>query len=77
MEHLNIHDIIEFISFDRLDEETIALSGWVNAHMVDCAECRKLVRNMQRVYNGMLAESRRAEKAGAAESKPRSRPLEM
>ncbi len=77
MEHLNIHDIIEFISFDRLDEETIALSGRVNAHMADCAECRKLVRNMQRVYGGLLAESRRAAKTGVAESRPSSRPLEL
>ena len=77
MEHLNIHDILEFISFDRLDEETIALSGRVNAHMADCAECRKLVRNMQRVYGGLLAESRRAAKAVVAESRPGSRPLEL
>lgn len=77
MEHLNIHDIIEFISFDRLDEETIALSGRVNAHMADCAECRKLVRNMQRVYGGLLAESRRAVKTDVAKSRPSSRPLEL
>ena len=59
MEHLNINDVIEFISFDRLDADAVELSGRVNAHIACCAECRALVRNMQCVYDGLLAEGRR------------------
>ena len=78
MEHLNINDVIEFISFDRLDADAVELSGRVNAHIACCAECRARVRNKQCVYDGLLAEGRRqAVKAGATERKPRSRPLEM
>ena len=43
--HPNLNDLIAFVSMDRLNAETVALSAAVNAHLADCAACRASVRH--------------------------------
>lgn len=50
MTHLTEEEIIEFVSFDKLTEETIALSKKVNEHILSCSGCFEKVSAYQRVY---------------------------
>ena len=54
--HPNLNDLIEFVSMDTLNAETVALSAAVNAHLADCAACRARVRDLQTVYDALCRE---------------------
>lgn len=43
MTHLTVEEIIEFVSFDKLNAETLALSTKVNEHIWSCPSCLKKV----------------------------------
>ncbi|MBQ4556449.1 MAG: hypothetical protein IJA60_02225 [Clostridia bacterium] len=58
MEHLNFENVIEFVSFDKLNDESIKKSAEVNAHLAECEACRKIVRAAQLLYDEMLSECR-------------------
>lgn len=51
MTHLTVEEIIEFVSFDKLSEETVALSTKVNEHILSCPKCSKKVSSFQMVYD--------------------------
>ncbi|MBQ9133435.1 MAG: hypothetical protein IJX64_02765 [Clostridia bacterium] len=63
MEHVSVEKIIEFVSVDRLSESDLALTREVNAHLCDCADCRRRVRAAQTVYDALLAECKTREAA--------------
>ncbi|MBR5774042.1 MAG: hypothetical protein IKY44_04235 [Clostridia bacterium] len=49
--HLTIDEMIEFVSFSAITEETLTLSAKVNGHIRGCAECQKRVGAFQDVYD--------------------------
>ena len=51
MTHLTVEEIIEFVSIDKLSEETIALSTKVNEHIRSCPTCLEKVSSFQMVYD--------------------------
>jgi len=51
MTHLTVEEIIEFVSFDKLNAETLALSTKVNEHIWSCPSCLKKVSSFQIVYD--------------------------
>ena len=55
MEHLTVEEMIDFVSFDRIDEESLALAAKVNAHILSCDACRKKVAAFQTVYDEFAA----------------------
>lgn len=50
-EHLNIDDIIKFVSIDDLSEESVRLTVLVNGHIRKCNECLRLVAAFQMIYD--------------------------
>ena len=51
MTHLTVEEIIEFVSFDKLSEDTITLSTKVNEHIRSCSTCVEKVSSVQMVYD--------------------------
>jgi len=51
MKHLTVEEMIDFVSFDKLDEKSLTLAAKVNAHISECACCRKNVKAFQVVYD--------------------------
>ncbi len=55
MKHLTIEEIIEFVSADKLTEDVLKLSAAVNRHISKCAECHRIVKAYQMVYDEFSA----------------------
>lgn len=55
MEHLTVDEIIDFVSLNTVDEESMKLISKVNGHIIECAECRKKVRAFQDVYDEFVS----------------------
>ena len=51
MKHLTVEDIAEFVSFTKLNSETLELAARVNTHIRECKECRELVRAHQIIHD--------------------------
>ena len=51
MKHLSIDEIIDFVSINKLDIESLKLASDVNAHILRCNACRKKVEAFQNVYD--------------------------
>lgn len=51
MAHLNVEEIIEFVSFEDLSKDSMELSIKVNGHIRSCPECLKKVSAFQTVYD--------------------------
>lgn len=51
MIHLSVDEIIEFVSFNELSGEMLAMAGRVNEHISICADCLKKVKAFQAVYD--------------------------
>ncbi len=51
MEHLTVDEIIDFVSFDKINPETLAFASKVNTHMRACNECMQRVRAFQNFYD--------------------------
>lgn len=49
MEHLTIEEIIDFVSFNKLNDESISLAKKVNLHILKCDECREKVAAYQTI----------------------------
>ena len=47
MNHLTVEEIIDFISMDKLNEETLELAATVNGHITKCQECFENVKAFQ------------------------------
>lgn len=54
MTHLTLDEIMEFVSLNELNEESMQLISMVNTHIAECDECRELVRSYQLVYDGLM-----------------------
>ena len=50
MTHLTVEEIIDFVSFEKLTEENIALAKKVNEHICSCEVCFEKVSAFQMVY---------------------------
>lgn len=50
MKHLTFDEIIDFISFEKLDADTMNLASAVNGHICECQECFELVKSLQLIY---------------------------
>ena len=53
MKHLEIHEMIEFVSFEEINEETMKLVQYVNGHIRSCETCRKKIQAYQNIYDEM------------------------
>lgn len=51
MTHLTVEEIIDFVSFDELTDEKIALAKKVNEHIRSCRTCFEKVSAFQLVYD--------------------------
>lgn len=51
MMHPTVEEIIEFVSFNELSDETIDLSAKVNEHIRNCPNCKAKVSSFQMVYD--------------------------
>ena len=49
MTHLSVEEMIDFVSFEKLTEENIALAKKVNEHICSCKECFQKVSAFQTV----------------------------
>lgn len=49
--HLTVDEMIEFVSFSEITEETLSMSAKVNGHIRGCAECMERVSAFQDVYD--------------------------
>ena len=54
MKHLTVDEMIDFVSFNKLDNESLALAAKVNAHIFECADCRKKISAFQTVYDELI-----------------------
>lgn len=61
MKHLTVDEMIDFVSFNKLDSESLALASKVNAHIFDCHTCRKKVESFQIIYDELVKLGRRDE----------------
>ncbi len=52
--HLKVDEIIDFISFEKLDEHNIQIAKRVNGHILTCDECRSKVTDFQAVYDELI-----------------------
>ena len=48
--HLTTEEIINFVAFDTINEDTLALAARVNGHIRECDECRKKVSDFNDIY---------------------------
>lgn len=45
--HLTFNEIMDFLSFETLDNNSLKLASTVNTHIARCQECFELVRSFQ------------------------------
>ncbi len=49
MKHLTENEIIDFVSMNSINQESIGLAAAVNSHIMQCDECREKVKAFQAV----------------------------
>lgn len=54
MNHLTVDEIIEFVSSNDADQETLLLISRVNQHIRTCDECFKNVKAFQLIYDEFI-----------------------
>ena len=59
MMHLTVDEMIDFVSFNKMDNESLALAAKVNAHIFECNACRKKVEAFQLVYDEVVRMGRK------------------
>ena len=57
MTHLTVTEIIDFISFDDLNEENMKLAERVNKHMIECPVCRKKICDIDKTINKIMGSN--------------------
>lgn len=60
MKHLTVDEMIDFVSFDKVDAETLAKASYVNAHIRSCDQCLRKVRAFQTVYDELVRMGQKA-----------------
>ena len=61
MNHLTTTEIIDFVSINNLDADSMKLASRVNGHIRKCDECLKLVESFQEVYDELQCMGRSSE----------------
>ncbi len=51
MTHLTLDEIIEYVSIDKLCEESLKLASKVDTHIRSCDECLEVVRALRSVHD--------------------------
>ena len=59
MKHLTVDEMIDFVSFNKLDSESLALASKVNAHIFEFHTCRKKVEAFQIIYDELVKMGRK------------------
>ncbi len=54
MKHLDIEEMMEYVSMTELNEETVALAARVTEHIRGCDDCLQAVRAFQTLYDQFL-----------------------
>lgn len=54
MKHLTVDEMIDFVSINKLDDESLKLASVVSAHILQCDICRKKVEAFQIVYDELI-----------------------
>lgn len=54
MKHLTSDEMIDFVSMNNLDEESIKLASKVNLHIGECEKCLQKLQAFQLVYDEMI-----------------------
>ena len=54
MKHLTVDEIIDHVSFERLDQQTLENAAKVNSHIRCCSRCLRKVRAFQIVYDELV-----------------------
>ena len=73
MDHLTTEQIIEFVTFDEMNADTIKLAAKVNAHILKCPHCLDLVQSYQLLDEAFDREFEKAELERQTTSSARSR----
>lgn len=53
MKHLAVDEFIDFVSMNRMDEQSMELASKVNTHIGECENCLRKLRAFQSVYDEM------------------------
>ena len=61
MKHLTVDEMIDFVSFDGLDSETLQFAAKVQSHLLACKACREKVAAYQEIYDELLRLGRSEE----------------
>ena len=59
MKHLTVDEIVNFVTFSKIDSESLDNAAKVTAHISKCPDCLRKVRAFQMVYDefdGMYKE---------------------
>lgn len=54
MKHLTVDEIIDHVSFERLDRQALENAAKVNTHISCCGRCLRKVRAFQIVYDELV-----------------------
>ena len=75
MNHLTVKEMIDFVSFNKPDNESMKLMSKVNSHIFRCDVCRKKIETLQFAYDELTEMGKEDEidtvikKCGAKEKK--------
>ena len=67
MKHLTFEEMADFVSLRSLDRSSVELIQRVNGHVCRCSECRKKLRAMQTVAEGVASVAASVEKNGKSD----------
>ena len=62
MEHLQIEEIMDFVSIDQADEASMRLGAKVSSHIIGCEKCLEKVRAFQDIYDEFIRMGKEPEK---------------
>lgn len=51
MTHLTVDEIIDFVSMEKINSESLELASKVNTHIKSCSECFETVKAFQLIYD--------------------------
>ena len=51
MKHVTAEEMIDFVSFDRIDPQTLANASAVTTHIRTCSACLRRVNAFQMIYD--------------------------
>ena len=54
MKHLTVDEIIDHVSFTRIDQHTLENAARVTSHISTCGACLRKVRAFQTVYDELV-----------------------